>query len=137
MGDFQSLCGENGNLIPGTEKSMINTNVIHTLSGSEPHESWGSWENYLASCEVRGKTKGCIWYGKTNCNYFHFTSDNTLHENYGYNGLCLWNRIQKEGANAVLARIKKCSEAAKKILQAIEAGDWEEAEEASRELATA
>jgi len=79
---------------------------IKALGGGEPHESWGGWEGFLKSCEVRDKHRGVIFYGKTNCNYIVFP-DGTLLQNYGYHGKCLMNRIREEGAKAVKAEMAK------------------------------
>jgi hypothetical protein len=105
---------------------IIHADIPHTLSGDLPHESWGGWINFLASNDIRGQIDGCTWYGKTNCNYFLFR-DNTLHENFGYHADALWRRIQQEGADVVLDRIKKIHAAWKKVNEALQTANHEEA----------
>lgn len=112
---------------------MIDSTKPHTLNGSSPHESWGGWQGFLDSCDVRGKIEGCTWYGKTNCNYFLF-SDNTVFENFGFHADNLWRRINEEGADVCLARIKKTTAATRKIIECIKAGDWQGAEDAGKDL---
>ena len=97
--------------------------MIKTLNGSEPHESWGGWRNFLDSCELRdmvtegdGIVKGVIYYGKVNCNYILF-DDGTLIENYGYHGTSLMKKIREEGMDVVLKKIKDCHNEIQKVIQ--------------------
>ena len=106
--------------------------TIHTLDGSEPHESYGGWENFLTDiCEVREEVNGVTYYGVTNCNYIVFP-DGTLVENFGYHGRSLMNRIREEGAEVVLTSIKANHAKIRRLLDALKFGDQEAIE---RELA--
>jgi len=79
---------------------------IWSQSGDEPHKSWGGWENFLTSCEVRDEHDGVTFYGKTNCNFIVFP-DGMMVQNYGYHGRVLMGRIREEGRDVVRAEIER------------------------------
>lgn len=78
---------------------------IHTSNGKQPHESWGGWEGFLASCEIRDEHDGVRFFGKTNCNYILFP-DGLLVCNYGYHGKAMMHEIRDDGREAVASKIK-------------------------------
>jgi hypothetical protein len=80
---------------------------VFSLSGSEPHPSWGGWAGFLSKrCELRGSSRGVKWYGVTNCNYIVFP-DGMLVANYGYHGEALMARIKDEGVKKVKDELVK------------------------------
>ena len=110
------------------------TTKIHALDGTEPHPSYGGWEKFLASIKLRGEVQGCDWYGSSNCNYFVFTTENVVVENFGYHADNLWRKIQEEGADVCLSRIKKAHEGFQKVSQCIKTKDWEGAKKSLRRI---
>ncbi len=80
--------------------------TIESVSGGQPHESWGGWRGFLDSCEKRDEADGVVYYGKTNCNYILFP-DGTLLENFSISGQRVMNEVRERGAAAVLAAVKQ------------------------------
>ena len=79
---------------------------IRTLDGAVPHPSRGSWRQFLATCEIRDRHEGVIFYNAVNCNYILWPNG-VLITNYGYHGRALMNRIREEGPDAVLKDIRE------------------------------
>jgi hypothetical protein len=95
---------------------------IHSVDGLVPHKSRGNWAEFLASRPIHDRCDGVIWYGGSNCNYFLF-DDGTLFTNYGYHGDALFKRIQTEGAEAVLTRIKCAHTIMRRVQEALNEHD--------------
>lgn len=83
------------------------TTEIHNISGTVPHESQGTWRQFLDSCEVRDTHEGTTFYGSVNCNYI-LLPNNIVLENFGFNGRNLMNKIREEGWEAVFDQRQKC-----------------------------
>jgi hypothetical protein len=80
---------------------------IHSLSGSEPHPSWGGWDGFISKrCELRDSFMGVKQYGATNCNYIVFP-DGMMVANYGYHGDSFMARVRDEGVEKVRAEVVK------------------------------
>lgn len=77
---------------------------IKSLDGHEPHASWGGWEEFLKSCEVRDRHDGVTYYSSSNCNYLVFP-DGTLVGNYGFHAKALMTDVRQKGAEWVLASL--------------------------------
>jgi hypothetical protein len=73
---------------------------MKALDGSQPHESWGGWDNFLATCELRDEYDGTRYFGKTNCNYIVFPND-VIVQNFGYNGEVLMRAVRESGSQVV------------------------------------
>jgi len=79
--------------------------MIHAIDGSQPHETYKGWENFLSQqCEVASIVDGVTHYYYSNCNYIVFP-DGTLIENFGFWGNNLMRRVARDGADIVLARL--------------------------------
>ena len=87
-------------------KSVKFPKNIRATDGSQPHWSWGGWQKFLKTCEVRDKYRGVIFFGKTNCNYILF-ADGLLIQNYAYHGVSLMAKIRKYGVAKVKKEIQK------------------------------
>lgn len=79
--------------------------AYESISGHQPHESWGGWRNYLSSCEHRDEYEGVVCYGRAHCNYVVFP-DGTVVENYGVAGRNLMREIRDRGVEVVHEEIK-------------------------------
>ena len=79
---------------------------MQSISGGEPHESWGGWENFLNSLEIKDQFQGVIYYTSNNSNYIFFP-DGTILENYSSNGVSLMKSIRELGVDAVLLKVKE------------------------------
>lgn len=94
----------------------MTTDEIHNLSGTVPHESQGTWRNFLDnSCEVRDEHEGTIFYGSVNCNYI-LLPNNVVLESLGFNGCNLMEAIKKEGWETVYEQFKKSYDEMKQLL---------------------
>ena len=92
---------------------------MKTLSGSEPHSSWGGWQGFLYSCEVRDTIStsegSVVYYGKTNCNYI-LMPNGYIVQNFGFNGSALMARIRKKGWVKVWKQIESAYNELKELL---------------------
>lgn len=72
--------------------------LIRSLSGTEPHESYGSWENFLEQgrCEIRDRADGVLYYGHVNCNYVLFPNG-IIAESYGLQAEVVMRHVRKHG----------------------------------------
>lgn len=88
--------------------------LIVSISGGMPHESYGSWENFLklGRCEIRDEVDGVVYYGHVNCNYLLFPNG-VISESYGMRGEVLMAEVRDRGWEAVYKK---------------EVSDWELAE---------
>lgn len=91
------------------------TAEIHNLSGTVPHESRGTWRNFLDSCEVRDEHEGTTFYGSVNCNYL-LLPNNVVLENFGFHGRNLMGAIRERGWEIVYNRIQKSYDEMQQIL---------------------
>jgi hypothetical protein len=82
---------------------------IKALSGNKPHPSWGGWNKFLKTCDLRDEFEGVKYFGKTNCNYILFPSG-MLVQNFGYNGVALMHRVRDNGVEKVEAEVRKTYE---------------------------
>jgi hypothetical protein len=69
---------------------------LSALDGSQPHFSWGGWENFLETCDLRDEQDGVRFFGKTNCNYLVFPH-NVIIENFGYHGKAVMRNVKENG----------------------------------------
>jgi hypothetical protein len=88
---------------------------VQSINGELPHPDYGGWEGFLQTCKFGSCVNGVTHYYSSNCNYIVFP-DGTLIENFGYHGQALMNRVDSEGADAVLAAIRKNHQEIKKLL---------------------
>lgn len=82
------------------------------------HASWGSWERFLATQEVRDVVQGVTHYGSSNANYIVFP-DGTLIENFGYNGQVVMAEVRAKGWRKALKDIVADWKAYKKAHHAL------------------
>jgi len=101
---------------------------VRALNGSEPHESWGGWQGFLASCEVRDVVEQdgeeIVFFGKTNCNYILFPGGRLVC-NFGFHGNALMSRVREEGWRVVLQEIEEDHEEISRILTKLRNGGVE------------
>ena len=71
---------------------MNEPGIAYLTNGFNLHPSWGTWERFLASCELIDDLGGCKWYRRTNCHYFVMADGRIVHHIYGYQGGIIWNR---------------------------------------------
>ncbi len=79
--------------------------MIRAIGGSMPHEDHGTWERFLEKCDLRSTVNGVRFYGKVNCNYILFPTEELVC-NYGYHGRALMMEIRDNGWQTTLERIK-------------------------------
>lgn len=91
---------------------------MKVVADHQPHPSWGGWENFLKSCEIRDQHDGVVFYGKTNCNYIVFP-DGTLVENFAFHGRNLMAIVREKGAQKTLDQILEQRKIIKDILATI------------------
>lgn len=82
--------------------------LIRSLSGTEPHESYGSWEGFLAQgrCEIKDQVDGVIFYNHVNCNYILFPNS-IIVENYGLAGENVMAQVRKFGWRVIFDGLKE------------------------------
>ncbi len=83
--------------------------ILKTLNNSQPHSSWGGWDKFLATCEVRAAIStpdgDVIYYGKTNCNYIVMPNGYIV-ENYAFHGHNFMWRIREAGWRKVWDKVR-------------------------------
>jgi len=79
---------------------------MHAFNGSVPHESYGGWEEFLKTCEVREEVDGVIFFGRVNCNYIVWPNGCII-QNFGYHGHALMNEIREKGKDEVMQELEK------------------------------
>ncbi len=90
--------------------------MIKDLGGAVPHESYGSWEEFLKECNVQSRCKGVTHYRYSNCSYIVFP-DETMVRTYGYHGDNLMHAVMETAPDIVLEGIKKRRGMIKLLLQ--------------------
>lgn len=78
--------------------------MIFSITGGLPHSDYGTWENFLATCELREVVHGVKCYQQVNCFYVVFPCG-MLISNYGYRGPALMRDIETLGVEAVKAEL--------------------------------
>ncbi len=91
---------------------------IKSLYETEPHPSYGGWNNFITTCEVRDAYRGVVHYGLSNCYYIVFP-DGTLIDGAGSSGGVIMQDVREKGVWNELRELKLERRKAKLIMRTL------------------